>query len=145
MEQWSNNSTNPFWNSTYGYAKGRSSSIDLHLQVQEKPSRLAQIYIYIYIYIICVCVCRYMFIPTIVCYLKLNTRWWRKNATSTLASSDPGQYLAPPPKAVNFLHIWSWLWDFIERIISTVLCVCFGFYYQKITLFQIETLIFKPS
>lgn len=41
-------------------------------------------------------------------YLKLSTRWWRKKAASTLASSDPGQSLVPPPNGVNFLLV-PWL------------------------------------
>jgi hypothetical protein len=45
MEQWSRYSTIPLWNSTYGYAMGRSSSVDLHLQVQAKPPPWAQMYL----------------------------------------------------------------------------------------------------
>lgn len=55
---------------------------------------------------------RWYIIPSDVmmkAYLKLSTRWWRKNAVSTFASSAPGQSRGPPPKGANFLPVpWPW-------------------------------------
>lgn len=99
VEQRSKFINSPFPNSTYGYAMGWSASSAVHLQnkriIQHLVSRNLN--------------------PKrrhLKCYhhLKFWTRWWRKKATSILASSDPGQHLDPPPKGVNLLLVWSWVW-----------------------------------